>query len=121
MEMALPASAITRLPSSPPAGYQALGATKSVETDASKVCLRAGSATVEVIALAPDLFRVGFFPDGRPVNYHSEAVVPQAWEPGTVTIVEEDEELTIATSFATAHLSLNPLRIGFTDRTGRAF
>lgn len=121
MEMALPASATTRWFSSPPAGYQALGAARIVTKNDSQVCLRAGSATVEVTALAPDLFRVGIFPDGRAVSYYSEAVVPQEWEPGSVSIVEEDEELTIATSFATAHLSLNPLRISFTDRTGRTF
>lgn len=120
MEMALPASATTRCFSSP-VGYQALGAARIVTKNDSQVCLRAGSATVEVTALAHDLFRVGIFPDGRMVSYYSEAVVPQEWKPGSVSIVEEEEELTIATSFATAHLSLNPLRISFTDYTGRTF
>jgi alpha-glucosidase len=83
--------------------------------------MRAGSATVEVTALAPDLFRVGFFPQGRSLDYSSVAVVPQDWQSGPVTIVEEAKGLILATSAATAHLSLDPLRIGFADNTGRTF
>src|SRR5712664_1706303 len=105
MEMAQPASTNTHLFSSPPAGYQALGATRLVEKDTSKVCLRAGSASVEVTALAPDLFRVGIFPDGRAVSYYSEAVVAQGWEAGYANITESDAELSLATEVATAHVS----------------
>jgi alpha-glucosidase len=76
---------------------------------------------VEVTALARDLFRVGFFPHGRPVDYGSVAVMPQNWQPGPVTIVEEADAVTLATSAASAHLSLDPFRIGFTDHTGRTF
>jgi alpha-glucosidase len=74
-----------------------------------------------VTALAPDLFRIGFFPHGRPVDYSSFAVVSKEWQPGPLTIVEEADEVTLATSDASAHLSLDPLRIRFTDHTGRAF
>ncbi len=83
--------------------------------------MRAGSATVEVTALAPDLFRVGLFPHGRSACYSSEAVVSRAWEPGPVTILEGASEVTITTPVATAHLSLDPLRIGFRDAMGRVF
>ena len=62
MEMAWPATTSAQVFSTPPHGYQALEAATMIEKAASKVCLRAGSATVEVTALAPDLFRVGFFP-----------------------------------------------------------
>jgi len=55
------------------------------------------------------------------VNYSSVAVVAQDWQPGSVTIVEEAGVLTIATSAATAHLSLGQFRIGFTDHAGREF
>src|SRR5260370_15215958 len=104
-----------------PPGYQSLGTAITVAKDASRVCLEAGSATVEVTALAPDLFRVGFFPENRPVNYGSVAVVAQDWQPGPVTIVEEAGVLTLTTSAATAHLSLGQFRIGFTDQFGREF
>ena len=122
MELAQPASIHAHLfSSSAPIGYQALGAASIVAQDASKVCLRADSATVEVTALAPDVFRVGLFPHGRAVDYRSVAVVERNWDAGVVAIQEEDDELTIATSAATAHISLNPVRIGFEDHTGRAF
>jgi alpha-glucosidase len=121
MEMAPPASTSVHLVSQPPSGYQALGAATTIEKDSSKVRMRAGSATVEVTALAPDLFRVGMFPHGRSIDYRSEAVVSRNWEPGPVTIQEESGEVTIATPVATAHLSLDPLRIGFRDATGRTF
>lgn len=121
MEMATPATTSAQLLSLSPLGYHALGAVSMLETTTSKVCLRAGSATVEVTALAPDLFRIGFFPHGRPVSYSSEAVVLRDWESGPVTIREGDGEVTIATSVATAHLALDSLRIGFTDPAGRAF
>src|SRR6266446_1292104 len=121
MEMARPADTSTQFVSAPPSGYQTPGTATIIEKDASKVCLRAGSATVEVTALAPDLFRVGLFPHGRSACYSSEAVVSRDWEPGSVSVQEGIGEVTIATSFATAHLSLDPLRIGFSDHTGRAF
>src|SRR5258708_28155746 len=70
-----------------PRGYQPLGTATVVAKEASKVCLEVGSATVEVTALAPDLFRVGFFPDDRPVDYSSLAGVAPQWPPGRVTPV----------------------------------
>jgi alpha-glucosidase len=121
MEMALPANASTQKVPAPPIGYQALGAARVVEKAVTSVCLQAGPATIEVTALAPDLFRVGLFPHGHPICYDSEAVVPQAWDAGLVTITEERGKLSIATSIATAHLSLDPLRIAFTDLNGRSF
>src|SRR5260370_38537900 len=98
-----------------PHGYQPLGTATVAAKEATKVCLELGSATVEVTALAPDLFRVGFFPEDRPLNYNSVAVVAQDWQPGPVTIVEEAGVLTLTTTAATAHLSLGQFRIGFTD------
>jgi alpha-glucosidase len=121
MEMAQPATASAHLFSPSPYGYQALGAATLIEQTASNVCVCAGSATVEVTALAPDLFRVGFFPHERSVGYHSVAVVPQEWEAGPVTIEEKAGKVTIATTAASAHLTLDPLRIEFSDASGRVF
>src|SRR5487761_610208 len=124
MSLAAPSdktAASNRRQKSVPPGYQSLGTASTVAKDASKVCLEVGSATVEVTALAPDLFRVGFFPEDRPVDYSSLAVVPREWLSGPVTIVEEASVVTLATSAATAHLSLAQFRIGFTDHAGREF
>ncbi|HEX7735089.1 MAG TPA: glycoside hydrolase family 31 protein [Ktedonobacteraceae bacterium] len=122
MELAQPASAhVRQFSPSAPIGYQALGPASVLAQEAAKVCLRADSATVEVTALAPDLFRVGLFPHGRPVDYQSMAVVEQVWDAGTVTIYERAGELSLTTSAATARLSLDPLRISFVDSAGRTF
>src|ERR1700730_6588080 len=101
--------------------YQALGRATTVAKEASRVCLSTGSATIEVTAIAADLFRVGYFPQSGDVDYSSVAVVAQDWHPGPVAIQEEAGEVRLATSAATAHVSLDPLRIGFTDHTGRRF
>src|SRR5260370_22334355 len=123
MSLAVPSdkTAASHRQKSLPRGFQSLGTATMVAKEASQVCLEVGSATVEVTVLAPDLFRVGFFPEDRPVDYSSVAVVPRNWQPGPVTIVEEAGVVTVATSAATAHLSLGQFRIGFTDRAGREF
>ena len=121
MEMARPADTSVHFVSAPPAGYQAAGTATLIEKHASAIRLQTGAATVEVAALAPDLFRVGLFPHGRPVDYSSVAVVEQNWEPGPVTISEENGSVSIVTPVATARLSLDPLRIGFQDAAGRVF
>src|ERR1700682_3134526 len=119
--LAMPSNRMAaRKPASPP-GYQALGPGTTIAKRGSKVCLQAGAATVEVTALTPDLFRVGFFPQGRPADYGSVAVVVRDWQSGPVTVTESTGEVTLGTSAATAHLSLDPVRIGFTDGKGRAF
>jgi alpha-glucosidase len=104
-----------------PPGYQPLGPATSVDLGESTVRLGAGSSTVEVAALAPDLFRVGLFPQGRPVDYRSFAVVSRDWQPGPITVASNPDQVTLLTSSATAQLSLDPLRIRFIDRTGRVF
>jgi hypothetical protein len=61
----------------PPVGgehNEPLGKAELVDHDDRSVRLRAGSATVEVTALTPDLFRVGMFPEGRTPDYDSEAI-----------------------------------------------
>jgi len=124
MSLAAPSdktAAINRRHRQVPPGYQSLGTATLVAKDASRVCLEVGSATVEVTALAPDLFRVGFFPEDRPVDYGSVAVVARDWQPGPVTIVEEAGVVTVATSAAAAHVSLAQFRVGFTDRDGKEF
>ena len=100
--------------------YEPLGAAELVDHDANGVRLRAGTATVEVTALAPDLFRVGMFPAGRPVSYDSEAIAKHDWETVEVSI-SGDKEVSLATAEATARLQLDPLRLNFTDASGNGF
>ena len=54
--------------------FEPLGEAEVVERGEGRVRLRAGTTTVEVTALAPDLYRVGVFPEGKPPDYRSEAI-----------------------------------------------
>ena len=101
--------------------YEPLGTGELLDHGDNILRLRAGSTTVEVAALAPDLFRVGMFPAGGPPRYDSEAIAKEDWEPVEVSMQETEEELTLSTTAATARVSLNPLRVGFSDDSGREF
>ncbi len=101
--------------------YQPLGATELSDHDDRAARFRSGSTTVEVTALAPDLFRVGMFPAGRTPSYDSEAIAKDEWDAVPVEIHEEDETVTLSTGAFTAHVSLDPLRVSFLDGNGREF
>jgi len=101
--------------------YTPLGAAELLDHNDRGVRLKAGSTTVEVTALAPDLFRVGAFAEGRTADYKSEAIEKSEWEAAQVSMSDTEEEITLSTPEATAHISLNPLRIRFTDSEGRQF
>ncbi len=92
-----------------------------IEQDAGRVRVRSGDATVEVTALAPDTFRVGYFPLGRPVEYRSEATDGAEWDSVDATVAERDGGIDVSTGTATAHVTLDPLRVGFSDASGRRF
>jgi alpha-glucosidase len=101
--------------------YRPLGTGELLDHDDRSLRVKAGTTTVEVTALAPDLFRVGMFPEGRPPRYDSEAIAREDWEPVEVSMQESEEELTLSTTAATARISLRPLRVGFADPSGRRF
>jgi alpha-glucosidase len=101
--------------------YRPLGPGELLDHDDRSLRVKAGTTTVEVTALAPDLFRVGMFPEGRPPRYDSEAIAREDWEPVEVSMQESEEELTLSTTAATARISLRPLRVGFADPSGRRF
>ena len=101
--------------------YRPLGQGELLDHDDRSLRVKTGATTVEVTALAPDLFRVGMFPEGRPPRYDSEAIAKEDWEPVEVSMQESEAELTLSTTAATAHIALQPLRVGFADPAGRAF
>ena len=101
--------------------YRPLGPGELLDHDDRSLRVKAGTTTVEVTALAPDLFRVGMFLEGRPPRYDSEAIAREDWEPVEVSMQESEEELTLSTTAATARISLRPLRVGFADPSGRRF
>ncbi len=101
--------------------YRPLGPGELLDHDDRGLRVKAGLTTVEVTALAPDLFRVGMFPEGRPPRYDSEAIAKEDWDPVEISMQESEEELTLSTTAATARISLQPLRVGFRDASGRTF
>jgi alpha-glucosidase len=74
-----------------------------------------------VPALAPNLFRVGMFPEGRTPNYRSEAIAKEDWEPVGVGISDADGALMLSTDALAARVRLDPLRISFADSSGTEF
>jgi alpha-glucosidase len=101
--------------------YAPLGAGELVDHGDRTLRFRASAATVEVSALSQDLFRVGMFSNGRPVRYDSPAIAKHEWEPVEVAMEQGDTEVTLSTPEATVHVSLDPLRVRFTDAAGREF
>jgi alpha-glucosidase len=102
--------------------YEPLGRAELLDHDDRSLRLKAGDATVEVTALAPDLFRVGMFPEGRTPRYASEAIAKEDWEPLRVEIREESgAAFTLSTGAATARVFLDPLRVSFEGADGRRF
>ncbi|MBN2700782.1 MAG: DUF4968 domain-containing protein, partial [Methylothermaceae bacterium] len=102
-------------------GYEPLGKAEILGRNGATLRLKVGATIVEITALAEDLFRVGAFPRGKPVEYHSEAVAKTVWEPLEPAVAEQAGNLSLSTSKATAFISLNPLRIRFGDPSGRVF
>jgi alpha-glucosidase len=100
--------------------YKPIGKGRLLDHHDHGVRLEASSATVEVAALAPDLFRVGMFPEGRTPSYDSEAIAKEGWEPIALEMSGE-QEISLSTEAATAHISLDPLRVSFSDLSGRVF
>lgn len=102
-------------------GYQPIGTAGLSEHCDTGVRLQAGAATVEVAALASDLFRVGLFPGDRLPDYRSEAIAKMEWSLTQLQSSRADGELSLCTDAATAHISLDPLRLHFEDASGRVF
>ena len=107
------------VPTVAPPPFQPLGRAEVVERTTTSVRLRCDRATVEVTALAADLFRVGLFGEGQPVDYRSHAVAKTDWPVVHATV--DASGTSIVTDECTARIALEPLRIGFGDATGRQF
>ncbi len=100
--------------------YKPLGKAEISDHDGRSIRLKAGSATVEVTALASNLFRVGMFPEGRPPRYDFEAISKGDWEPVETKIRESNGTATLSTGPATARVTLDPLRAPSSTRRGRS-
>lgn len=102
--------------------YESLGAGNVVDHDERTLRLESSSTTVEITALAPDLFRVGMFPEERTPQYSSEAIAKEEWETiEGIGMRQTDGAITLSTGPFTARAALDPLRVSFTDPSGREF
>jgi alpha-glucosidase len=101
--------------------YEPLEKAELADHDDQSIHLEVGSTSVEVTALAPNLFRVGMFPEGRAPDYRSEVITKENWEPVGVGISDADDALMLSTDAFTTRVHLHPLRISFTDSSGREF
>src|SRR5918997_4277354 len=86
--------------------YRPLGPGELLDHDDRSLRVKAGTTTVEVTALAPDLFRVGMFPEGRTPRYDSEAIAKEDWEPLVAQIQKTGDAVTLSTGAATANVAL---------------
>jgi alpha-glucosidase len=102
-------------PENAPLPYASLGAARVVSQEGAWVRLQSGSTIVEVTALAPDLFRVGMFADGWPLNYRSEAVAKSDWPVPAARFATIDDNARLEVGTFAAEISLDPLRISFRD------
>ncbi|MBV9577390.1 MAG: alpha-glucosidase, partial [Chloroflexi bacterium] len=93
--------------------YQALGPGQVVAYDEGVVRLRSGTSTVEVTALAPDVFRVGLFGEGRGVDYRSEAIARSDWPSVATRFRQTESHASLSAGDCVAEIGLDPLRIGF--------
>ena len=100
------------VPSAPLPPFESIGGGKVVSQADAAVRLKCGDTTVEVSALAPDLFRVGMFGEGRPVSYRSEAIAKDEWDT-CARLRLTAEGLTLDTGTCAAHVQLDPLRVRF--------
>ena len=96
------------------------GPNRVLTSTRAAVRIQADHALLEVTALAPDVFRLGYFPHGRPVEYASEATDAARWEPVEAEIHGESGRVEIDTAEAKAVITLEPLRVSFGDRDGTA-
>ncbi len=101
--------------------YKPLGKAELSDHDGRSVRLKAGSATVELTALAPNLFRVGMFPESQSPHYRTEAIAKEDWEPVEAKIRGSNDTVTLSTGPATARVTLDPLRVSFIDAEGMEF
>ncbi len=98
-----------------PLPFQALGAARLITAHDGSVRLQSGSTTVEVTALAPDVFRVGMFGEGRPVDYRSAAVAFTEWTATPTRLRQTESSVSLEAGTFAADIGLDPLRIAFRD------
>jgi len=92
----------------------------SFEKIPNGVELVAHSTRVRVTALAPDVLRLRYSPEGSFAPDHSFAVLPDAFpNPPAVEIKDASDALSLSTAELQVRIQKSPLRVSFLDSAGR--
>src|SRR6202008_1555544 len=82
--------------------------------------LTAHSARVRITALAPNVIRLRYAPEGSFPPDHSFAVLPDVFPNApTIQINDSADTVTLATADLQVRIQKSPLRTSFLDATGR--
>jgi sarcosine oxidase gamma subunit len=85
-------------------GFESLGSAQVVARTPNGVRLRAGQASIDIAALASDLFRVELFGEGRPVTYRSDAVAKTDWSAPATEVASSGTRIDVAGAAAVVSL-----------------
>jgi len=96
-----------------------VGDVTAVQNQEKGVEVSAGIARVRVTALAPNVVRVRYAPQGSFPAEHSFAVLPNAFPDGAkVQVKEASDAVTVDTGSLQAKIFKSPLRVAFLDPSG---
>jgi alpha-glucosidase len=100
--------------------WHSLGDVTSFDKLPNGVDLAAHSARVRITALAPNVIRLRYAPDGSFPPDHSFAVLPDAFpNAATLQINDSAGTITLATAALQVRIQRSPLHISFVDSGGR--
>lgn len=101
-------------------GWVALGDVSAVKELPQGLELNAGRAHVRITALAPNIFRLRYTPQGDFAGEHSFAVLPNAFPTApAIRINQSADVVTINTDAVSVRIQKSPLRVLFLDLTGK--
>jgi alpha-glucosidase len=102
------------------AQWRPVGDVTAVQNQESGVELSAGTAHVRVTALAPNVVRVRYAPQGSFPAEHSFAVLPDAFPAGAkVQVKDASDAVVVNTGSLRAKIFKSPLRVAFLDLSGK--
>ena len=104
--------------SASPSGWQHLGEVTSVEVLPNGVELKAGPASLRVLAVAESVVRVRLAPEGSFPPDSSWAIVPGSTATIPVTVRDSSEAVEFATQQVKVRILKSPLQIAFLDPNG---
>jgi len=101
-------------------GWVGVGDVSAVTEMPHGLELSAGRARVRIIAMAPNIFRLRYTPEGDFPEEHSFAVLPNAFPAApTIRIHQTSDDVTINTDALSVRIEKSPLRVAFLDLQGK--